>query len=66
MKNKTFTIVEWTGGGDISEPSEVEIVNLSPKRLITDNAVVTFDTNAKKVYLSGLRSVPGGTVLMLR
>lgn len=66
VKNKTFTIVEWTGGGDISEPSEVEIVNLSPKRLITDNAVVTFDTNAKKVYLSGLRSVPGGTVLMLR
>ncbi len=66
VKGKTFTIVEWTGGGDISAPSEVEIVNLSPRRLITDNAVVTFDTAAKKVYLSGLLAAPTGTTVLVR
>ena len=66
VKGKTFTIAEWTGGGDIVAPSEVEIFNLSPRRLITDDAVVTFDTNAKKVYLSGLLSYPSGTLIQIR
>lgn len=66
VKGKTFTIATWTPDGDISVPSAVEIVNLSPRKLNTDNASVVFDTKSKKVYLSGLLAMPSGTVIMVQ
>lgn len=65
VRGKTFTIAQWACQQN-GNTMNWNVVNLSPKKLITDNAVVTVDLKARKIYLSGLESYPSGTLLMLR
>lgn len=64
-RGRTYTIAKWTGNNPSTSPTWT-VRSASPKVLDVSNAIVTLDTSAKQLLLSGLTSVSHGLVVVIR
>jgi autotransporter-associated beta strand protein len=67
INGKSFVVVRW-GGTFVNGATDVSYVveNGTPNLLDTTDAVVTLDGTAKTITITGLRSVPKGTTILVR
>ena len=64
-RGRTYAIAKWTGNNPSTSPTWT-VRSASPKVLDVSNAIVTLDTSAKQILLSGLTSVSHGLVVVIR
>lgn len=64
-KGRTYVVAKWTGNNPSTSPTWT-VTTTSPLKLDVASAIVTVDTTTKQIKLSGLKTVPNGSVLVVR
>jgi hypothetical protein len=67
IKGRDFVVLRW--GGTLGNPANVlnfVVESGTPTKLDATEAIATLDATAKTITISGLKSVPNGTLMLVR
>ena len=67
-RNREFPVLCWTGAlsGSVPPNDNVRIVSGSPRTIDVSQATWRYDSKAKTIYLSGIRSIKQGLAVIVR